>query len=119
MLPIKRPVEGVLVEEGESEKNAPGSPFIKKYRIDHFVQSTTANNSSSSRSEVGIFGKNSNNHSSIGGVSETLIMALGDANHTDIDEDFHSRKLAVYGRETMPRLFPSNVLISGVLGLGV
>ncbi|KAG6536430.1 ubiquitin-activating enzyme E1 2-like [Zingiber officinale] len=36
----------------------------------------------------------------------------------DIDEDLHSRQLAVYGRETMRRLFASNVLVSGLQGLG-
>ncbi|KAG6631175.1 hypothetical protein CIPAW_13G072700 [Carya illinoinensis] len=45
-------------------------------------------------------------------------MALGDANTTGIDEDLHSRQLAVYGRETMRRLFASNILISGMQGLG-
>ncbi|KAG0490532.1 hypothetical protein HPP92_007395 [Vanilla planifolia] len=37
----------------------------------------------------------------------------------EIDEDLHSRQLAVYGRETMRRLFASNVLVSGLQGLGV
>uniref|UniRef100_A0A0C9RTP6 E1 ubiquitin-activating enzyme n=1 Tax=Wollemia nobilis TaxID=56998 RepID=A0A0C9RTP6_9CONI len=37
----------------------------------------------------------------------------------DIDEDLHSRQLAVYGREVMRRLFGANVLISGLKGLGV
>ncbi|KAK8921758.1 Ubiquitin-activating enzyme E1 1 [Platanthera zijinensis] len=36
----------------------------------------------------------------------------------EIDEDLHSRQLAVYGRETMRRLFASNVLVSGLNGLG-
>ncbi|KAK3147536.1 hypothetical protein QOZ80_3BG0283550 [Eleusine coracana subsp. coracana] len=36
----------------------------------------------------------------------------------EIDEDLHSRQLAVYGRETMRLLFASNVLISGLNGLG-
>ncbi|KAE8809864.1 Ubiquitin-activating enzyme E1 2 [Hordeum vulgare] len=36
----------------------------------------------------------------------------------EIDEDLHSRQLAVYGRETMKRLFGSNVLVSGLQGLG-
>ncbi|XP_074295137.1 ubiquitin-activating enzyme E1 1-like isoform X2 [Silene latifolia] len=36
----------------------------------------------------------------------------------DIDEDLHSRQLAVYGRDTMRRLVASNVLISGLQGLG-
>jgi ubiquitin-activating enzyme E1 len=39
-------------------------------------------------------------------------------NLAPIDEDLHSRQLAVYGRETMRRLFASNVLISGLNGLG-
>ena len=37
----------------------------------------------------------------------------------DIDENLHSRQLAVYGRETMRRVFSANVLISGLNGLGV
>ncbi|XP_002982764.2 ubiquitin-activating enzyme E1 2 [Selaginella moellendorffii] len=37
----------------------------------------------------------------------------------EIDEDLHSRQLAVYGRETMRRLFGANVLVSGLQGLGV
>ncbi|XP_020170686.1 ubiquitin-activating enzyme E1 3 [Aegilops tauschii subsp. strangulata] len=36
----------------------------------------------------------------------------------EIDEDLHSRQLAVYGRETMRLLFASNVLVSGLNGLG-
>ncbi|GJN13991.1 hypothetical protein PR202_gb00759 [Eleusine coracana subsp. coracana] len=36
----------------------------------------------------------------------------------EIDEDLHSRQLAVYGRETMKRLFGSNILVSGLQGLG-
>ncbi|CAI5500551.1 unnamed protein product [Closterium sp. Naga37s-1] len=36
-----------------------------------------------------------------------------------IDEDLHSRQLAVYGRETMKRMFGAKVLISGLNGLGV
>ncbi|CAN6212791.1 unnamed protein product [Urochloa humidicola] len=36
----------------------------------------------------------------------------------EIDEDLHSRQLAVYGRDTMRRLFASDVLISGLNGLG-
>jgi hypothetical protein len=36
----------------------------------------------------------------------------------EIDEDLHSRQLAVYGREAMRLLFASNVLVSGLNGLG-
>ncbi|KAL9247036.1 hypothetical protein vseg_020507 [Gypsophila vaccaria] len=45
-------------------------------------------------------------------------MGLRDDHASEIDEDLHSRQLAVYGRETMRRLFASNVLVSGVQGLG-
>ncbi|XP_073274121.1 ubiquitin-activating enzyme E1 1-like isoform X1 [Primulina huaijiensis] len=43
---------------------------------------------------------------------------MSDGQLLEIDEDLHSRQLAVYGRETMRRLFASNILISGVQGLG-
>lgn len=36
----------------------------------------------------------------------------------DIDEDLHSRQLAVYGRETMRKMASANVLICGMNGLG-
>ncbi|XP_057808186.1 ubiquitin-activating enzyme E1 1-like isoform X2 [Salvia miltiorrhiza] len=45
-------------------------------------------------------------------------LAIGGGNVSEIDEDLHSRQLAVYGRETMRRLFASNILISGLQGLG-
>ena len=37
----------------------------------------------------------------------------------EIDENLHSRQLAVYGREAMKRMATSSVLISGANGLGV
>lgn len=43
---------------------------------------------------------------------------MGGGSPPEIDEDLHSRQLAVYGRETMRRLFASNILISGMQGLG-
>lgn len=36
-----------------------------------------------------------------------------------LDENLHSRQLAVYGREVMKRMAASNVLISGANGLGL
>lgn len=48
-----------------------------------------------------------------------LSMDFSIENSKDIDEDLHSRQLAVYGRDTMRRLFASNVLVSGLKGLGV
>ena len=39
--------------------------------------------------------------------------------HKEIDEDLHSRQLAVYGRGAMRRMAESNILICGLGGLGV
>jgi ubiquitin-activating enzyme E1 len=36
-----------------------------------------------------------------------------------LDEDLHSRQLAVYGRASMRRMAASDILICGLLGLGV
>ncbi|WOK96678.1 ubiquitin-activating enzyme E1 2-like isoform X1 [Canna indica] len=52
-----------------------------------------------------------------GQANGTKVDAHGNK-HAEIDEDLHSRQLAVYGRETMRRLFASNVLVSGLQGLG-
>eukprot|EP00894_Picocystis_sp_ML_P004469 jgi/Pico_ML_1/54986/g113.t1 len=38
--------------------------------------------------------------------------------HMDIDEDLHSRQLAVYGRETMRKMATARVLVCGMNGLG-
>ncbi|EFJ51834.1 hypothetical protein VOLCADRAFT_79505 [Volvox carteri f. nagariensis] len=43
----------------------------------------------------------------------------GGVGQVEIDENLHSRQLAVYGREAMKRLATSSVLISGANGLGV
>ncbi|KAF3454878.1 hypothetical protein FNV43_RR05326 [Rhamnella rubrinervis] len=125
MLPRKRACEGAVVEEDSDTNNRADASTIKKHRIgccvvetagpgESTVKNSTHNVSSSS---------NNNNHSSSSlGEEEqehTVVMALGDANPSDIDEDLHSRQLAVYGRETMRRLFASNVLVSGMQGLGV
>ncbi|OAY24226.1 ubiquitin-activating enzyme E1 1 isoform X2 [Manihot esculenta] len=116
MLPRKRPVEGVLVEaEEENGSKTAGSASIKKHRIDCVLESaekTTATNTTNNNSNSSIVGLNKDKS------SRDLIMAPGDANLSDIDEDLHSRQLAVYGRETMRRLFASNVLVSGMQGLG-
>ena len=36
-----------------------------------------------------------------------------------IDEDLHSRQLAVYGKESMKRMANASVLVIGLKGLGV
>ncbi|OWM68733.1 hypothetical protein CDL15_Pgr024920 [Punica granatum] len=58
-------------------------------------------------------------NSACGGISaRTNCSGRGSTIPMGIDEDLHSRQLAVYGRETMRRLFASNILISGMQGLG-
>ena len=51
--------------------------------------------------------------------TNTTMAVDGSPSEVDIDEDLHSRQLAVYGRETMRRLLGANILISGLNGLGV
>ncbi|KAG2486273.1 hypothetical protein HYH03_015097 [Edaphochlamys debaryana] len=43
----------------------------------------------------------------------------GAGQYVEIDENLHSRQLAVYGREAMKRMAKSSVLICGMNGLGV
>jgi hypothetical protein len=44
---------------------------------------------------------------------------MGNGHDMAIDEDLHSRQLAVYGREAFKRLASATVLVSGLNGLGV
>jgi ubiquitin-activating enzyme E1 len=131
MLPRKRASEGVLVVEEETENNntntnrkSESSSALKKIRTAEAADSTVKISSDVVCGENNSSNNNNNNNYSSGSVAreaekqEDPIMALGDANPTDIDEDLHSRQLAVYGRETMRRLFASNVLVSGMQGLG-
>lgn len=126
MLPRKRAGEGVVVEEESDIKNNNiDASSVKKHRIVDATAGTaesTVKNGSSDNSSVGNSNTNNNIHSGNSLAKEeqehTFTMALGDANPADIDEDLHSRQLAVYGRDTMRRLFASNVLVSGLQGLG-
>ncbi|KAK9186390.1 hypothetical protein WN943_026756 [Citrus x changshan-huyou] len=124
MLPRKRASEGVVVVNEETQNAAQesqndieianASSATKKHRISATADS---NNNSSSSNNV-VTGKEGENHSISASIAEVPIMTLGNSNQTDIDEDLHSRQLAVYGRETMRRLFASNILVSGMQGLG-
>lgn len=51
-----------------------------------------------------------------GGGAETT---MEEKMEVALDENLHSRQLAVYGREVMQRMAASNVLISGANGLGL
>lgn len=139
MLPRKRASEGGVVVEEDSDttttttiannNNSTGAAasFHKKARISCLAacsRESAVNESDRSFGSGGGGNSNSNRNSNsagnstIGGVSSSA-MALGDSNPSEIDEDLHSRQLAVYGRETMRRLFASSVLVSGMQGLGV
>ncbi|RAL42333.1 hypothetical protein DM860_012116 [Cuscuta australis] len=118
MLPRKRAVEGQVVDGCVDPEN-----LLKKQRTGCLTSSGAADKTSGSCCTV-ITGNNSSstNGSSSGSKSgrepSLKDMAFDDGNPHDIDEDLHSRQLAVYGRETMRRLFSSNVLVSGLQGLG-
>lgn len=104
---------------GGSGAPSSGVSILKKSRFGP-PDLTAAENSKSNVNGVSGGGGGSERASSSSSTSrEAPIMALGDSMPTDIDEDLHSRQLAVYGRETMRRLFASNVLVSGMQGLGV
>ncbi|XP_068636995.1 ubiquitin-activating enzyme E1 1 isoform X2 [Aristolochia californica] len=94
MLPRKR-------ADGEAEIIVEDTEALKKPRVDSLISPSVTENNSHSSDLVG-----------------PPLLAAMDGNPNDIDEDLHSRQLAVYGRETMRRLFASNVLISGMQGLG-
>lgn len=94
-----------------NEKSIGSDLASKKRRID-----ITDSSSASDKSSVVASGSSSGFHGD--SVVQQLDMAFGNSNRQEIDEDLHSRQLAVYGRETMRRLFASNVLISGMHGLG-
>ena len=98
LLSRKRACEGVSVEESSSEGER------KRRRIG-------AGESAAKRC---CFGGGSGD----GDRGRVFAMAQRDASSMHIDEDLHSRQLAVYGRDTMRRLFASNVLVSGMQGLG-
>ncbi|RHN56596.1 putative ubiquitin/SUMO-activating enzyme E1, ubiquitin-activating enzyme E1 [Medicago truncatula] len=110
MLPRKRLSEGeVVVEEPINNNNGNNNlGSVKKTRNGE----STVNESDKSFSSGG------DNSNSTGNLIAASSMAFGNSNAQEIDEDLHSRQLAVYGRETMRRLFASSVLVSGMRGLG-
>ncbi|KAL3617469.1 E1 ubiquitin-activating protein [Castilleja foliolosa] len=105
MLPVKRSTAGAELGFADSE-------FSKKQCTNFASAAAGADTSSVASSTVNMAGGGSLNGTNGVGYGKAPI---GDG---EIDEDLHSRQLAVYGRETMRRLFASNILISGVQGLG-
>ncbi|KAI3819474.1 hypothetical protein L1987_13313 [Smallanthus sonchifolius] len=125
MLPKKRPVEVVQIDEDSSSDNNTDN-LRKKPWIGCLTSSCPSITSRTTTAGTGDCDgkKNSGGVEANNSASDTVVkpsltnMGLEDANMQDIDEDLHSRQLAVYGRETMRRVFASNVLISGMQGLG-
>ena len=131
MLPRKRGVGGEVEtkQDGEGVETTTSHQIIsiettltKKHCA---VAATTTTTTTTERNNTKGNDTNNNNKAinesgdtSASAAEEPSIMALGNGASTDIDEDLHSRQLAVYGRETMRRLFASNVLVSGMQGLG-
>ncbi|KAK1323715.1 Ubiquitin-activating enzyme E1 1 [Acorus calamus] len=114
MLPSKRAAGGVEV----SGAGEPEALEVKKPRVDRLVSSAAGvaaaeemevdNNNGGGRNNND--GCESNANGVNGGVGNSEVNG-GGGGAPDIDEDLHSRQLAVYGRETMRRLFASNVLV--------
>ncbi|KAF2306443.1 hypothetical protein GH714_018115 [Hevea brasiliensis] len=121
MLPSKRAAGGEVVIEEDGPICSATESLTKKPRLDSVASSAATAASSANTGNAKSTGNPTatiitNNHGS--GNVESPIMTLGNGKSQDIDEDLHSRQLAVYGRETMRRLFASNILVSGMQGLG-
>lgn len=113
MLPVKR---SSIVEVGGDNDGGSVDPLTKKYKTAAAAaggdsSTVTMAGAGSATGDVSANGNATNGRT--GGVSPVDLRNL-----SDIDEDLHSRQLAVYGRETMRKLFAANVLISGLQGLG-
>lgn len=107
MLPVKR-----TVEVGGENDDVSVDPLTKKHKA------TAAAAGDSSTVTMGGAGSAITGDVNANGNATNGKSPIDARNSPDIDEDLHSRQLAVYGRETMRRLFASNVLVSGLQGLG-
>ncbi|KAK2376518.1 ubiquitin-activating enzyme E1 [Trifolium repens] len=124
MLPRKRPSEGEVVVEEEINNNSNSNNSsnsacsAKKVRIGCIAACSGESTVNESDLSFSSSGNNNSNSNSSGNLIAASSMAFGNSKPQEIDEDLHSRQLAVYGRETMRRLFASSVLVSGMRGLG-
>ncbi|GAA0147391.1 ubiquitin-protein ligase [Lithospermum erythrorhizon] len=116
MLPLKRGTDGVLVDlrrtittTSAAEKKLKPAPISDLFISASGGSTDIAMGGGNSVSRVSGNGQNRDNREAGSG---------GERRIGEIDEDLHSRQLAVYGRETMRRLFASNILVSGMQGLG-
>ncbi|KAF7144250.1 hypothetical protein RHSIM_Rhsim05G0223400 [Rhododendron simsii] len=109
---LMRPAAGKRPFEGEVDRVDP----TKKQKIDFL--SSEATGGGATTGTMGGTANGSGYGCGNGKAPMTAAAAAAGGNSQDIDEDLHSRQLAVYGRETMRRLFASSVLVSGMNGLG-
>ncbi|MFS7937930.1 putative ubiquitin-activating enzyme [Helianthus anomalus] len=113
MLPKKRHVEVVMFDDDDSSDDC--TDRLRKRRqiswLTYFCELIICRTNT-----VGTVGKKGSGGEEFN--SSAIGMGLEDANMQDIDEDLYSRQFTVYGRETMRRLFASNVLLYGMQGLG-
>ena len=109
MLPAKRTAGGEADDDKLVEVSAVNINLKKPSFTSATVSTLSGNDDGKRRSRSG----------------ESYLSRMGlsgvntDNNSNDINEDLHSHELAVYGSETMRRLSASNVLVSGLQGLGV
>ena len=93
-------------QQENNEPLLPASPLVSTE--EELNKPKRARTTSSGRGGVGVMG-----------ATTTAAAASNCATaHHVIDEDLHSRQLAVYGRESMRRMAGTTVLISGLGGLG-
>lgn len=64
-------------------------------------------------------GQSSGKQYKVAKMEDTPMQVDSEAGVNVIDEDLHSRQLAVYGKESMKRMANASVLVIGLKGLGV
>lgn len=111
-----------------SETKNFSSPAAKKRKLeseidDKLVANNCSNNQHCKKSSAGEI-ENSNNHSISQQQQKSTNKTMANGNneekgHKEIDEGLYSRQLYVLGHEAMRRMAISDVLISGINGLGV
>jgi ubiquitin-activating enzyme E1 len=79
----------------------------------------TQDSSSKRQCSVSGGGGNLSGNGNASSIAPTLSNAAAGIAGMELDEDLHSRQIAVYGREGMKRMSGASILVSGANGLGV
>jgi len=93
------------------ENQSVTSPAAKKRKITDEVNTRHSTNSNNSQSMV--------SNGSSNGSGSAAANNSSSSPQTEIDESLYSRQLYVYGEQAMRRMANSDILISGMSGLGV